>query len=47
MELIVGSWGSAPHRPGGSKNTVEGRHAGTACERGKSAPPLLLPKCVP
>jgi hypothetical protein len=27
--------GSAPHRPGGSKNIVEGRHAGTACARRK------------
>jgi hypothetical protein len=42
-----GKAGSAPHRPGGSKNTVEGRHAGTTCGRGKSAPPSLLPKCVP
>ena len=28
-----------PHRPGGSKSTAEGRHAGTACGRasGRSA----------
>ena len=24
---------STPHRPGGSKSTVAGRHAGTACGR--------------
>jgi hypothetical protein len=47
MALMVGKAGSAPHRPGGSKNTVEGRHAGTVCGLGKSAAPLLLPKCVP
>lgn len=35
MELIVGRWGSAPHRPGGSKNTVEGRHEATGCGRRK------------
>jgi hypothetical protein len=30
MEVIVGKAASAPHRPGGSKSTVAGRHAGTA-----------------
>ena len=35
MELIVGRRGSAPHRPGGSKNAVEGRHAATGCGRRK------------
>ncbi|MDT5290901.1 MAG: hypothetical protein QOF88_5790 [Mycobacterium sp.] len=35
MELIVGRRGSAPHRPGGSKNTVEGRHAATGFGRRK------------
>ena len=46
MELIVGRRGSAPHRPGGSKSTVEGRHAGTA--GGPPAACLLhRPTCVP
>ena len=35
MALMVGRRGSAPHRPGGLKSTVEGRHAGTACARRK------------
>jgi hypothetical protein len=35
MEPIVVRRGWAPHPPGGSKNTVEGRHAATGCGRRK------------
>lgn len=39
MALMVGKAGSVPDRPGGSKKTVEGRHAGTVCVRPQSGCP--------